>query len=48
LVCPGGLVDPEITLGLLAECRYLPGKKLRVSYLLTYPSYLGELVEAGR
>jgi acyl-CoA synthetase (AMP-forming)/AMP-acid ligase II len=26
----------------------LPGKKPRVSYLLTYPSYLGELVEAGR
>jgi phenylacetate-coenzyme A ligase PaaK-like adenylate-forming protein len=48
LVCPSGLVDPEITLGLLAELHHVPGKKPRVSYLLTYPSYLGELIEVGR
>jgi phenylacetate-CoA ligase len=48
LVCPVGLVDPEITLGLLAEPRRIPGKKPMVSMMVTYPSYLGELVERGR
>jgi phenylacetate-CoA ligase len=47
LVCPVGLVEPELTLGLLAEERRIPGKKPKVSVLLTYPSYLGELVERG-
>jgi phenylacetate-CoA ligase len=47
LVCPVGLVDPEVALALLAEPRHIPGKRPRVSVLLTYPSYLGELVERG-
>jgi phenylacetate-coenzyme A ligase PaaK-like adenylate-forming protein len=46
-VCPVGLVDPEITLALLAEEHHIPGKKRRVSVLQTYPSYLGELIETG-
>jgi hypothetical protein len=32
---------------LLSEPRYLPGKKPRTSFLSTYPSYLGALVECG-
>jgi hypothetical protein len=44
---PVGLVEPGLTLGLLAEDLGLPGKKAKVSYLSTYPSYLGMLVEAG-
>jgi len=47
LVCPVGLVDPRATLAQLSEARDLPGKRSRVSVLLTYPSYLGELVELG-
>jgi phenylacetate-CoA ligase len=43
----GGLVDPALTLALLAEELRIPGKKRRVSSLITYPSYLGELVECG-
>lgn len=46
-VHPAGLVDPAHTLALLAERRSLPGKKSRVSILMTYPSHLGELVELG-
>jgi phenylacetate-coenzyme A ligase PaaK-like adenylate-forming protein len=42
-----GLVKPAVTLALLAEERHLPGKKPRASVLTTYPSYLGQLVEAG-
>jgi phenylacetate-coenzyme A ligase PaaK-like adenylate-forming protein len=47
LVCPVGLVDPRATLALLSEARQVPGKRSRVSVLLTYASYLGELVELG-
>jgi phenylacetate-CoA ligase len=47
-VSMGGLVDPTHTLALLAEQRQLAGKKARVSMLSIYPSYLGELVTAGR
>ena len=47
LVCPVGLVSPELTLGLLSETRRLPGKRPKVSILCTYPSYLGALVERG-
>ena len=43
----GGLVDPELTLALLAEPRRLSGKKSRASVLSIYPSYLGQLVTAG-
>jgi phenylacetate-coenzyme A ligase PaaK-like adenylate-forming protein len=43
----GGLVDPALSLALLAEERHLPGKKRRTSFLSIYPSYLGELVETG-
>lgn len=43
----GGLVDPAMTLALLAEPRRLAGKKPRVSVLSTYSSYLGELVSEG-
>ena len=42
-----GLVDPAQALSLLAEEHYLPGKKRRGSFLNTYASYLGELVECG-
>jgi phenylacetate-CoA ligase len=47
VVCPVGLVDPEITLTLLTEPHQIPGKKPKVSVMTTYPSYLGELVEHG-
>jgi phenylacetate-CoA ligase len=43
----GALVEPELTLALLAEPRHLPGKKSRVSALSIYPSYLGGLVTNG-
>jgi len=43
----GGLVEPELTLALLAEPRRLAGKKPRVSALSIYPSYLGQLVTTG-
>ncbi len=43
----GGLVDPALTLALLAERRHLAGKKSRVSVLSIYPSYLGELITEG-
>ena len=42
-----GLVDPAHTLLLLSEEHHLPGKKRRASFLNTYASYLGELVECG-
>lgn len=42
-----GLVEPGHTLALLSEERHLAGKKPRPSVLMTYPSYLGELVEHG-
>ncbi len=42
-----GLVDPTHALMLLAEEHHLPGKKPRASFLNTYASYLGELVECG-
>jgi phenylacetate-coenzyme A ligase PaaK-like adenylate-forming protein len=47
LVYMGGLIDPWQSLALLAEEHHLPGKKRRASVLLTYASYLGELVEEG-
>lgn len=47
LVYMGGLVDPAHSLALLAEEHSIPGKKRRTSVLLTYPSYLGALVETG-
>ena len=42
-----GLVEPELALASLAEAHRVPGKKPRTSYLVVYPSYLGELVERG-
>lgn len=42
-----GLVEPAHALALLSECHTLPGKKPRASYLNTYASYLGQLVEVG-
>ena len=42
-----GLVDPAHALMLLSEEHHLPGKKSRASFLNTYASYLGELVEYG-
>ena len=42
-----GLVQPAQALALLAEEHQIPGKKPRTSFLNTYPSYLGELVECG-
>ncbi|HEX2915850.1 MAG TPA: AMP-binding protein [Chloroflexia bacterium] len=43
-----GIVDPVLALSLLSENRRIPGKKARTSVLYTYPSYLGQLVEAAR
>ncbi len=40
-----GAVSLAHTLALLTERKRLPGKRDRVSILITYPSYLGELVE---
>jgi phenylacetate-coenzyme A ligase PaaK-like adenylate-forming protein len=40
-----GLVEPA--LALLSEEHHIPGKKMRTSFLNTYSSYLGELVECG-
>jgi phenylacetate-CoA ligase len=42
-----GLVEPLRTLTLLAKEQRIPGKKPNVSYMTTYASYLGELVECG-
>ena len=42
-----GLVDPAHALMLLSEEHHLPGKKRRASFLNTYASYLGEMVEYG-
>jgi phenylacetate-CoA ligase len=42
-----GLIEPAQALALLAERHRLPGKKQQTSYLNTYPSYLGQLVEYG-
>jgi phenylacetate-CoA ligase len=42
-----GLIEPSHTLTFLAEEHHVPGKKPKVSYMSTYPSYLGELVEDG-
>jgi phenylacetate-CoA ligase len=47
LVHLAGLLEPERTLALLAEEQRIPGKKSKVSYMGTYASYLGELVECG-
>ncbi|MEP6776111.1 MAG: AMP-binding protein [Chloroflexota bacterium] len=47
LVCPVGLVAPEMTLSLLREEHHITGKKPHVSVVFTYPSYLGEIVERG-
>jgi len=47
LVYPIGLIEPAHTLAFLAEEHSVPGKKPRVSYMSTYPSYLGELVQEG-
>jgi phenylacetate-CoA ligase len=47
LVQPVGLIAPERTLALLARPLAIPGKKPRVSFLSTYPSYLGALLETG-
>lgn len=42
-----GLIEPAQTLALLSQRHTLPGKKARASFLNTYASYLGQLVEAG-
>jgi hypothetical protein len=47
LVYMAGLVDPAQALVSLTEERHISGKKPKVSYITTYPSYLGELVECG-
>lgn len=43
----GGLVEPALTLALLAAKHDLPGHKRHISFLNIYPSYLGQLVETG-
>ncbi len=47
LVYLAGVLEPAQGLALLREERRLAGKKRRTSVLLSYPSYLGELVERG-
>jgi phenylacetate-coenzyme A ligase PaaK-like adenylate-forming protein len=42
-----GLVEPELALAQLTAAHRIPGKKPRPSYLVAYPSYLGDLVERG-
>jgi phenylacetate-coenzyme A ligase PaaK-like adenylate-forming protein len=42
-----GLVEPRLALAQLTEAHRVPGKRPRPSYLVVYPSYLGELVERG-
>jgi phenylacetate-coenzyme A ligase PaaK-like adenylate-forming protein len=48
LVYQTGVIEPDQALRLLSENHTLAGKKARPSVLLTYPSYLGRLVETGR
>ncbi|NIW49140.1 MAG: hypothetical protein GWN30_31560 [Gammaproteobacteria bacterium] len=40
-------IEPKYSLALLAEKHKLKGKKPQVSVMLTYPSYLGAVVEYG-
>jgi phenylacetate-coenzyme A ligase PaaK-like adenylate-forming protein len=47
LVYQTGIVEPCQALRLLSQNQALTGKNSRPSVLLTYPSYLGRLVEAG-
>src|SRR3984893_11156528 len=47
MVYLAGVVEPTHALALLSEKRHLRGKRPRTSVLVTYPSYLGELVECG-
>jgi len=42
-----GLMDPAHTLAFLTEVHRIPGKKPKVSKMITYASYLGEFVEYG-
>lgn len=42
-----GIVEPELTLAMLAEEHRVTGKRSRVSLMVVYPSYLGELIETG-
>lgn len=48
LVQQTGIVEPEAALSLLAQRDTIPGKKAQPSVLLTYPSYLGRLVETAQ
>lgn len=48
LLQPVGLIDPDLTLAVLAREARLPDRKPKPSLLSTYPSYLGELVERGQ
>ena len=48
LVHLSGLIAPERSLALLAASHPLPGKKPKVSVLVIYPSYLGELITWGQ
>ncbi len=47
LVYQTGIIKPEQALAQLAEIHDINGKKAHASVLLTYPSYLGKLVETG-
>ena len=47
LVCHGGLVDPKIMLARLTQKLNVDGKKNRFTLLVTYPSYLGQLIETA-
>ncbi len=43
-----GIVEPGLALAQLAEKQHIPGKRERVTTLITYPSYLGALTETGQ
>jgi phenylacetate-CoA ligase len=42
-----GIVEPAFALAQLAEPHNIPDKRKQVSTLITYPSYLGTLIETG-
>lgn len=48
LVYQTGLIDPAQVLAMLARQHDMPGRRTRACIMLTYPSYLGHLIEKGK